>query len=148
MLVIGLTGGIATGKSTTAAMISDRGIPLHDADAAVHDLMAAGGRATGPVAEAFGDEMLTAGALSTGSGLAGPSLPTARFESGLNPLSTPWWLPTGTGFSRSTAPPARRLLFSTFPCCSRLAAMRCATLSFCAAHRTRSRENGHWHATA
>ena len=59
-LVIGLTGGIATGKSTTAAMIKHRGIPLHDADAAVHDMMVAGGLATGPVAEAFGNDILTA----------------------------------------------------------------------------------------
>ena len=59
MVVIGLTGGIATGKSTTAAMIKHRGIPLHDADAVVHDMMVAGGLATGPVAEAFGDDILT-----------------------------------------------------------------------------------------
>ena len=61
MIVIGLTGGIATGKSTTAKMIMDRGIPLHDADATVHKLMAAGGPATGPVAKLFGADMLTAG---------------------------------------------------------------------------------------
>ena len=61
MIVIGLTGGIATGKSTTAKMIMDRGIPLHDADATVHKIMAAGGPATGPVANLFGADMLTAG---------------------------------------------------------------------------------------
>ena len=61
MIVIGLTGGIATGKSTTAKMIMERGIPLHDADATVHKLMAAGGPATGPVANLFGADMLTAG---------------------------------------------------------------------------------------
>ena len=60
MIVIGLTGVIATGKSTTAMMMAERGVPLHDADATVHGLMAAGGAATGPVARMFGAEMLTA----------------------------------------------------------------------------------------
>ena len=90
MLVIGLTGGIATGKSTTAAMIADRGIPLHDADAAVHDLMAAGGRATGPVAEAFGDEMLTAGGAvdrqRLGRAVFADSALRKRLESIIHPL--------------------------------------------------------------
>ena len=53
MLIVGLTGSIGMGKTTAARQLIRMGIPVHDADAAVHRQMARGGKAVAPIADAF-----------------------------------------------------------------------------------------------
>jgi dephospho-CoA kinase len=57
--IIGLTGGIGSGKSTASAILAEAGVPIVDADAVSRSLTAAGGEGSAAVAAAFGPEFLT-----------------------------------------------------------------------------------------
>ena len=58
--LVGLTGGLASGKSTVAGLLTRRGVPVFDADGAVHDLYRSGRRGADVVARIFGSEVLDA----------------------------------------------------------------------------------------
>ncbi len=57
MLVLGLTGGIASGKSTVAAMLRDRGAALSDADKLGHRVLERGSDGWATVVATFGDSI-------------------------------------------------------------------------------------------
>lgn len=86
MIVLGLTGSIAMGKSTTALMFRQAGIPVHDADSAVHALYA--GKAV-PLIEAAFPGTTAAGVVDRqrlGEAVLGRPEALARLEAIVHPL--------------------------------------------------------------
>ncbi|WP_187968958.1 dephospho-CoA kinase [Aquibium microcysteis] len=86
MIVLGLTGSIGMGKSTTAAMFAAEGVPVNDADAVVHELYR--GKAVPLVAAAFPqtvvDGIVDRNRLSTA--VLGDSAALKRLEAIVHPL--------------------------------------------------------------
>lgn len=87
-LIIGLTGSIGMGKSTTAGFFRDQGVPVWDADAAVHRLYAPNGAALSGVAAlcpaAVTDAGVDRGVLK--DWIARDKTAIARLESVVHPL--------------------------------------------------------------
>jgi dephospho-CoA kinase len=88
MLIVGLTGSIGMGKSTAARQLRLLGIPVHDADAAVHRLLIRGGAAVAPIAAQFPgvvrDGIVDRAAL--GARVFGNRAALARLEAIVHPL--------------------------------------------------------------
>ncbi len=58
--VLGLTGGIGSGKSAAAAVFVELGVPVINVDAIAHELTAPGGAAIAPIRKTFGDAAIAA----------------------------------------------------------------------------------------
>ena len=86
--LLGLTGSIGMGKSTTTAMFAALGVPVWDADGAVHRLYAPGGAAVAPMAElcpqALVDGAIDRGALKDWIARDGTAL--SQIEAVVHPL--------------------------------------------------------------
>lgn len=84
--VLGLTGSIGMGKSTTAGLFTQRGVPLHDADAAVHRLHR--GRAAAPIEAAFPGTVVdgTVDRARLGAAVLGKPEALRRLEAIIHPL--------------------------------------------------------------
>ncbi|HEX2529475.1 MAG TPA: dephospho-CoA kinase [Geminicoccus sp.] len=88
MLLIGLTGSIATGKSHVAALFRAMGVPVFDADQAVHALFRPGGAAVAAVAAAFDGVQAADGSIdraALGRAVFGDTTKLRRLEAIVHP---------------------------------------------------------------
>lgn len=86
MIVLGLTGSIGMGKSTTAKMFAEAGVPVHDSDEAVHRLYAG---AAAPLVEAAFPGTTVGGVVDRaklGARVLGDAAALKRLEAIIHPL--------------------------------------------------------------
>jgi dephospho-CoA kinase len=88
--IVGLTGGIGSGKSAAAAIFAELGVPVIDTDAIAHKLTAAGGAAIAPIRETFGSGFIAPDGALDRSKMRGAVFADAaakrRLEAILHPL--------------------------------------------------------------
>ena len=71
MILVGLTGGIGSGKSTVSALLAGRGAVIVDADAIVHELQAPGQPVYDDIIQEFGPDVVGADGALDRAALAG-----------------------------------------------------------------------------
>jgi dephospho-CoA kinase len=88
MRILGLTGSIGMGKSTTAKIFRRHHIPVFDADGAVHSLLAKGGKAVPAIARAFPQAVIddAVDRARLGAQVFGDPARLARLEAILHPM--------------------------------------------------------------
>ncbi len=120
MILLGLTGSIGMGKSTTAAMFAARGCPVHSADETVHRLYAGRRR---PLVEARFPGTAPGGTVDR-IRLSSAVLNDAAALRDLEAIVTPWCARKKRASWRRRGHRAHPSLSSTFPSCSKRAARR------------------------
>ena len=151
MKIIGLTGSIAAGKSTVAGWIRDLGIVIHDADAAVHELLSPHGVAVAAILAEFEPDLAGHDIGNLEKGINRQALgnyvfarPQARkqLESILHPLVRQH----RDDFLDKHRASRHRQLFWTCHCCLKLAAMPFVIISSWFMPAQQQRPNAPWHA--
>jgi dephospho-CoA kinase len=89
MLKVGLTGGIATGKTTVASMLRDRDVPVLNADTLGHELLEPGQAAYDEIVAVFDEDILDADGKVNRAKLAGVIFADAQKRERLNQILHP-----------------------------------------------------------
>ncbi|MGD0403641.1 MAG: dephospho-CoA kinase [Candidatus Acidiferrales bacterium] len=89
MLKVGLTGGIATGKTTVASMLRDRDVPVLNADTLGHELLEPGQAAYDEIVAVFDEDILDADGKVNRAKLGGVIFADAQKRERLNQILHP-----------------------------------------------------------
>ena len=139
--IIGLTGGIATGKSNLSSALRAAGAPVVDADKISHGLTAPGGAALERIREAFGGEYVKDGVLDR-KALGELVFNDPEALKTLNGITHPLIFEEMDRQIVEADRKARRWWCWTCPCCMKQASMRAVTKSGAPGSRNRCSSKG------
>jgi dephospho-CoA kinase len=89
MYLVGLTGGIGSGKSTVAARLAEHGVPVVDADLVAREIVAPGEPALADLVAHFGEGILTPDGSLDRAGLAAIAFADEEQRTALNAITHP-----------------------------------------------------------